>query len=562
MPTFTLKRFLSNLNIRTKLIVLFTAIKVIPLIILALVTLFGIYSLYDFFTENTRQLEQTAERVVTSTGEIAIADSILALDRKSQESLERITDKIADSVADFLYQRDTDLLFLSSLPQTEDIFKSFMLSHRRSVMPDESIFYSYDDITNEWQRDSALVLETELKQANLADNAREFHRVDKIKYEQHFIPIYKEVVFFDLTGQEQVKISDLNPHKVNISNHNNTYIKAERYFDVIQDLKQGDIYVSEVIGAYVPSKVIGTFTKQKAEKLGIEFAPEQHGYAGKENPKGKRFEGIVRFITPIFSAGEKIGYLSLALDHRHLMEFTDTFDPLGYSALESSDASAGNYTFMFDYMGRSISHARDYHIAGFDPETGERAIPWLASEIDQAFKLSGATDIQQFLATYPTFDAQALSKQPSLESVKQGQIGVDCRYLNFAPHCQGWMQLTENGGLGSFIIHWSNIWKLTTASTIPYYTGQYANSPRGFGFVTLGANTEEFHRAALKTRDNLDVLLNDQLTHIKRIVNNTEQRTKQETDTLINQLVIATALMIVLMISIAVWISNALRQRI
>ncbi|MFV0448106.1 MAG: putative bifunctional diguanylate cyclase/phosphodiesterase [Vibrio sp.] len=562
MPTFTLKRLLSNLNIRTKLIVLFTAIKVIPLIILAVVTLIGIYSLYDFFTENTRQLEQTAERVVTSTGEIAIADSILALDRKSQESLERITDKIADSVADFLYQRDTDLLFLSSLPQTEETFNSFMLTHRRSVMPDESSFYSYDDTTNEWQRDSALTPETELQQANLADNAREFHRVDKIKYQQHFIPIYKEVVFFDLTGQEQVKISDLNPHKVNISNHNNTYIKAERYFDVIQDLKQGDIYVSEVIGAYVPSKVIGTFTKQKAEKLGIEFAPEQHGYAGKENPKGKRFEGIVRFITPIFSAGEKIGYLSLALDHRHLMEFTDTFDPLGYSSLESSDASAGNYTFMFDYMGRSISHARDYHIAGFDPETGERAIPWLASEIDQAFKLSGATDIRQFLATYPTFDAQALSKKPSLESVKQGQIGVDCRYLNFAPHCQGWMQLTENGGLGSFIIHWSNIWKLTTASTIPYYTGQYANSPRGFGFVTLGANTEEFHRAALKTRDNLDVLLNDQLTHIKRIVNNTEQRTKQETDSLINQLVVATALMIVLMISIAVWISNALRQRI
>ncbi|MFV0448107.1 MAG: putative bifunctional diguanylate cyclase/phosphodiesterase [Vibrio sp.] len=557
-----IKQFLSNLNIRAKLIILFTAIKVIPLIILALITLLGIYSLYDFFTENTRQLEKTAEKVVASTGEIAVADSILSLDRKSQESMERLGGQIARSVADFLYQRDEDLLLLASFPQSEATFRTFMANKHRAVMADESSFYSFDETSNEWRRDVAQDVEQELKQASLLDNAREFHRIDPIKHAQKLIPIYKEIVFFDLTGQEQVKVSSINPHKLNISDAKNTYIKAEHYFSEIQALKQGDIYVSDVIGAYIPSKIIGTFSKEKADKLGIEFAPEQHGYAGKENPKGKRFEGIVRFITPVFSAAEKIGYVSLALDHRHIMEFTDTFDPLGYSPLESSDASAGNYAFMWDYQGRSISHARDYSISGFDPQTGLRMIPWLSSEVEEAFKQSGSTDIHQFLATYPTFDAQSLNKKPSLEGVKQGHVGLDCRYLNFAPQCTGWMQLTENGGLGSFIIHWSNIWKLTTAAAIPYYTGKYGDTPRGFGFVTLGANTEEFHKAALQTRDNLDVLLTEQLARVSEIVGNTEQRTKNETDSLISQLTTATVLMIVLMISIAVWISNVLRQRI
>ena len=51
--------------------------------------------------------------------------------------------------------------------------------------------------------------------------------------------------------------------------------------------------------------------------------------------------------------------------------------------------------------------------------------------------------------------------------IKNGYSGLDCRYLNFAPQCQGWMQLTRDGGYGSFIILWSNVWKLTTAASIP-----------------------------------------------------------------------------------------------
>ena len=51
----------------------------------------------------------------------------------------------------------------------------------------------------------------------------------------------------------------------------------------------------------------------------------------------------------------------------------------------------------------------------------------------------------------------------------------------------------------------NSIWKQAKASAIPYYTGMYKESPRGFGYVTIGANVDEFHSA----EGNFDTVLMD-----------------------------------------------------
>ena len=557
-----MKHFISNFKIRTKLIILFVFIKVIPLVILAVITLIGIDSLSEFFTDNTAQVKKTTKEVILSTANIAITDSINALDRKSQESLERISGHIAKSVADFLYERDADILFLATLPHDKETYKNFMLNKTKEMIKEQKNQYRYDDASSTWIRRDPLKQEIKHKKANLPDNAREFNQINPTKYETEMVPLYKEITFFDLQGKEQTKVSTLNSKKMDISKHKNTYIKAETYFDEVNALKKGEIYVSDVIGAYIPSRIIGMFTKEKAKKAGIPFTPENYGYAGRENPVGKHFKGIIRFVTPLYKSNTKIGYVSLALDHRHIMAFTDNFDPLSYSPADVSDASAGNYTFMWDYAGRSISHARDYSIAGFDPETGKRVAPWLSSEVEQSFNNSKITDINEFLKNYPKFDEQSLKKKPSLSSIKKGLVGLDCRYLNFAPQCQGWMQLTQDGGLGSFIIFWSKIWKLSTAAAIPYYTGHYGDTARGFGFVTMGANIDAFHEAAYKTKENLNNVLDAQLRNIDQVVAKTEEKTEKETNLLTNKLTILTVAMIVLMIVIAIWVSNWLTKRL
>ena len=313
--------------------------------------------------------------------------------------------------------------------------------------------------------------ERESIKANLKDNEKEFNYIDPIKYKIKEIPIYKEISFIDLNGNEKYKISNINENKLDVSNKKNTYVSSENYFKEINKLKKDEIYVSDVIGEYVGTKIIGTFTKEKAQKAGIEFEPQRYGYAGVENPLGRRFEGIVRYISPVYNKeNEKIGYVSMALDHKHIREFTDTANPTGKNVKQNiPDATLGNYAFMWDYEGKNISHPRDYSIVGYDKKTGQRAMPWLSSDIAEKYYAS-KQDINEFLKNYPVFEEQSLNKKPNLKQLKEeSSVGLDCRYLNFAPQCEGWMQVTENGGYGSFIINWSGVWKLTTAadSTTP-----------------------------------------------------------------------------------------------
>lgn len=159
------------------------------------------------------------------------------------------------------------------------------------------------------------------------------------------------------------------------------------------------------------------------------------------------------------------------------MQFTDTVNPTGKEPVQDiTDASSGNYAFMWDYKGRNISHVRDFFIVGYDKTTGKEVMPWLSESLAKKYEDS-KLEINEFLSSYPTFENQTLTKKPNIQQViKEGNVGLDCRYLNFAPQCHGWMEVTKNGGYGSFIIYWSNVWKLSTAATIPYYTGQYASS--------------------------------------------------------------------------------------
>lgn len=64
------------------------------------------------------------------------------------------------------------------------------------------------------------------------------------------------------------------------------------------------------------------------------------------------------------------------------MQFTDTVNPIDKNPLQDiSDASDGNYAFMWNYEGKNISHPRDYFIYGYDPKTGKPQMPWLSKDV-------------------------------------------------------------------------------------------------------------------------------------------------------------------------------------
>ncbi|AXH11569.1 ATP-binding protein [Halarcobacter bivalviorum] len=552
---------MKNLSIKIKLIIIFVLIKIVPLLIISYIAYQGVIQLDKYIHNSTDYLFKESKNIINQTAKASIDDSIKFLDKKSQLSLERLSYEIANNVAQFLYQRDEDLLFLSKVDLNQELLEKFYNSKQREIIVHGE--YIYNENTKVWVLKNKKDSQEEIKRTILEDNKREFHFTDAKNFKKKKIPIYKEISFFNLKGEELYKISSIDNKLKNISLQKNTYVNAENYFQEIQKLKKDEIYVSNVIGEYVKSKIIGKYTKERTDKLNIEFEPEKSAYAGKENPIGKKFEGIIRFITPVYKNNKKVGFLSLALDHEHIMQFTDTVNPTGKEPVQDiTDASSGNYAFMWDYKGRNISHVRDFFIVGYDKTTGKEVMPWLSESLAKKYEDS-KLEINEFLSSYPTFENQTLTKKPNIQQViKEGNVGLDCRYLNFAPQCHGWMEVTKNGGYGSFIIYWSNVWKLSTAATIPYYTGQYASSKRGFGFVTIGANVDEFHAAANETKRSVTKILNQQTDSMKEVVEQNGFEIHKFIIMLINELTIVTLIMVLIIILIALALSSYISKKI
>ena len=553
---------MNNLKIKTKLILLFIIIKIVPLLLLAYIAIEGAKNLNIYFEETTQDTFNKNKSIIETTASTAISDSIKALDEKSQFALERLSYETANNISSFLYERDKDLLFLSTLPLNEKLLHNFraIKTNPITIHPE----YTYNNTTNVWEQKNKKHQLSSHNKSTLKENEKNYHQNILPTINVNKIPLYKEIQFINLNGQEIYKSSSISNKKLDISIKTNTYINSENYFNSLKKLKQGEIYVSNVIGEYVRSGLIGTFTKEKAKKMNIDFEPHSNAYAGKENPIGKRFEGIIRFATPVFKNNIKTGYVTFALDHRHIMEFTDSLDPLVHHTKQDiADASSGNYAFMWDNEGRNISHPRDYFIVGFDSTTGERVPGWISLDIAEKFKQSKDKDLNKFLKNYPQFEEQSLKKKPNISQLKNNkEIGLDCRYLNFAPQCQGWMDLTKDGSYGSFIIFWSGVWKLTTAAAIPYYTGQYGESKRGFGFVTIGANVDDFHLAANKTKENVDEILVKQVQIMKEELNERKFNIINYIDNLTHELTIVTIVMLIIVIVIAIWMSNIVTSKI
>jgi len=312
-----------------------------------------------------------------------------------------------------------------------------------------------------------------------------------------------------------------------------------------------------VIGTYVGSRLNGLYTPERAAAAGLTFEPENSAYAGTENPLGKRFEGIVRWATPLVEDDRITGYITLALNHDHIRQFTDRITPTEERYTPISDASQGNYAFMWDYKNRAISHPRDYFIHGYNEQTGLPETPWMDTTLYDAWKDSGLPS-HEFLKTVTAFENPSLEKKPSKALIQQGTIALDCRYLNFSPQCQGWDQLTRDGGSGSFEIFFSGLWKLTTAATIPYYTGRYGNSDKGFGFVTVGANVDEFHQAATDSKTRISGFIRNQIEEYTGLQVSLNEEINRQLTQSTSGLISSTLLLVLLVIAIAIWMAKGM----
>lgn len=555
--TFTLQ------GIRAKLIVIFVLIKVIPLLLLAWFAWYSAQQLGEGVANEATAMADSMLSTVKTVGDTVTQDAIKALDEKSREAIESLTTETARQIALFLYERDTDIRYAAELDVDEQAYRRFV-EHRRRTLYDHGEFRLAED-QKSWEPVEPVVREAKVTRRVSPDNSNSFHaRAPEYLGERQVRPLFHEMTFVGLDGRERIKVSTsdlLSTELRDVSDRLQTFVRAETYWPALQKLKPGEIYVSDVIGAYVPTKLIGPFTPAAAEKAGVPFEPEQSAYAGTENPLGQRFRGIVRWVTPVVEAGEIIGYVTLALDHDHIRQFSDRLMPTEERYTPIIDAIEGNYAFIWDHKSRSISHPRDFFIAGYNPETGWPETPWLDQALYEEWQQSGLPS-HEFLQTIEPFRDQSLTRKPASAQAKAGRIGLDCRYLNFSPQCEGWNALTDHGGSGSFLIYFSGLWKLTTAATIPYYTGQYGATPQGFGFVTVGANVDDFHRAATESGQRIAHLIEEKNVEFEQRQVEMAAGIRDSLSTTAWGLVGSTVAMTVVVIVIAIMMANFLTSRI
>ncbi|MBN1971964.1 MAG: response regulator [Candidatus Delongbacteria bacterium] len=543
-----------------KLLLIFVIIKILPLIFMAVVAIHFSLNLGNISKDKIEQVMSHSSAIIDSIGHFSERESISALDEKSKTSVEVRTIDTAKRIADFLYERDHDILFISKNKPSVKLFNNFI----NNKLAKTHSHGNYKLVDDKWISVDSL---TDYKKINFinSDNSKEFNYLPPNSvYEELDTPIYYEITYFDLKGVEQLKITSQNSitdnSLKNISFKQNTFLKAETYFDSLANLSYGEIYVSDLVGRYVKTDLVGIYNKANCEKLKINFDPENSAYAGEENPVGKKFKGIIRWITPYYENSVKTGYISLALNHDHIMELTDRITPTKPGFFDINNAEIGDYTWLWDYEGRNISHPRDYFIFGYDDD-GNLVPPWFDTETDSLF-LESKLSFDEFSRKYPPFNNPSINKKPSIRQVKEGKIALDGRFLNFAPQCIEWHNITQEGGAGSFQIFWSGLWKLTTVATIPYFTGRFANTGRGFGYVTMGTNVDQFHEAADLTSQKIKKIRDESLAKSEVLKSEVAMFIKEETKDSIRQLSIYTVLMTLIVAVLAYWIAFYITNKI
>ncbi|MDR0996120.1 MAG: HAMP domain-containing protein, partial [Zoogloeaceae bacterium] len=554
--------FMRNASVRAKLIVLFVLVKVIPLIAVALIAWQGVAQLSEKLgkeaDEQTRRVSQTIDEMSRDFAQ----ESETALNARAREEMERLTTDTARQIAQFLYDRDEDIQQAALLPLDSGAYRNFLKFRLKRIVDPGQWALSPD--RKSWLRLDVPHTDSREVSSSNPENRYNFHyRPPETVQPDRLVPLFREITFVGTDGKEKLKATDdpaMDPALRDVSRREDTYAHAETYFSELQKLKPGEIYVSDVIGTYVPSRIIGMATPEAAKARKIPFEPEKEAFAGAENPVGKRFLGIIRWATPVVRGGKIIGWVTLALNHDHLLAFTDNILPSAARYTALSDATQGNYAYLWDYQGRSIAHPRHYSIVGFDAQ-GEPQVPWLEDSIYQGWKKSGLP-LPEYLAGMPTYDRQSRDKQPAPELTVAGLLGLDCRWLNFAPQCTGWRDLTQYGGSGSFLNQWADVWKIDTAATIPYYTGHYGKSPRGFGFVAIGSNIDDYQKPAKETAR--------QMNHREQEFTQAAKERQSELHRMIDgaltdttsALFLSTLAMTVVVIFIAIWLAGVLARRV
>ena len=121
-------------GIRDKLIAIFVIIKVLPLVVLAWFAWEAVFQLANTVENQATVMVAESREVVEQVGKLSTENSIIALNTKSRETIERLTTDTARALAAFLYDRDRDIMYASSLEPSAAAYRKYLDGKERPVI--------------------------------------------------------------------------------------------------------------------------------------------------------------------------------------------------------------------------------------------------------------------------------------------------------------------------------------------------------------------------------------------------------------------------------------------
>jgi signal transduction histidine kinase len=352
-------------------------------------------------------LEQVRDRLALEIGTSA--------EQQAAEGLQMRARQVADAIADYLHRREDDLLFLQRFAYNHQVLLSFWQQQRNEV----------------WERRHGA-----------------FKQVHEVR---ELVPVYRSFALINASGQELMVLKDgrfLSPSELRtVSRPSETEFKSETYFSEIRKLKPGKIHVTHLTGFHV----------NKQQQLAGALEPE--------NAQGSRYEGVIRFGTPLYTSdGRFNGAFVISLDHRHLMEFTQHIDPSPHFSTAFPSYKSGNYAFLFDDEGWIITHPKLWDIRGVDQQ-GRLLPPYTVQSSPQDIELGNIPfNLDHAGFIHPNYPKAAMLVRD---------------------HKSGVAELTNVGGAR----------KIMAYAPILYNTGPYKRHGI-FGGITIGYQVDQFQKQA------------------------------------------------------------------
>jgi len=337
---------------------------------------------------------------------------------------ERRAERIAARVSDLLGRCESDLVKLSKLERTDGSYSRFAGRHKREVW----IRAGTDNRMSEDRLDVPLYKEISFidksgmekvlivrgrpvpadQRRNVSDPLQTTYRNEK-----YFSEAMKlapgEIYVSHLTGFHVNKIEQLGIEKVipRLKKRSSQDKQIYRYllFEILRTAGEVE-YVSSfsegnrtVLVYRIPGESRRILvdsppqvTPEELQARELELKELLGQLAPEDTVEGVRYDGVVRFAMPVAGPdGQKEGVVTIALDHLHLMQFTQHVKAMEENVTVFAGYRDADYTYLFDDQGWIITHPKFWNIRGVD-RTG-KPVPAYSPETSKSAILVGRTPV-------------------------------------------------------------------------------------------------------------------------------------------------------------------------